>query len=59
MLEAKFPPPRPAVAAAAAMSHYGVSTCVTGTARAVVGTKSKRALTIVQFLPPNRGTANA
>src|SRR5882724_4769845 len=57
MLEAKLPPPRPAVAAAAAMSQNGVSGRVTKNAREDVGTKSNNALTIVQLRPPKRGTA--
>ena len=58
MLEAKLPPPRPAVAVTISISQNGVSGRVTKYASAIVGTNSSVALTIVQFRPPNRGTAN-
>ena len=57
MLDAKLPPPRPAVAAASAMGQKGVSGRVTRSASAGVGMKSSSALTIVQLRPPNFGTA--
>ena len=57
MLEAKLPPPRPAVAATASMSPNDVSGCVTKYASRRVGMNSSAALTIVQLRPPNRGTA--
>ena len=57
MLDAKFPPPSPAVAAAVAISQYGVSGRFTRNARSVMGMKRSTALTIVQFRPPNLGTA--
>ena len=58
MLEAKLPPPSPAVAATTSISQNGVSGRVTKKASAVVGMKSSSALTIVQLRPPNFGTAN-
>jgi hypothetical protein len=57
MLEAKLPPPRPAVAATTSISENGVSGRVTKNASRMVGMKSSDALTMVQFRPPNRGTA--
>ncbi len=57
MLEAKFPPPRPAVAAAAAISQKGVSGRPTRRTSAEAGIRISSALTIVQFRPPKRGTA--
>ena len=57
MLDAKLPPPRPAVAAASAISQNGVAGFVTSNASNVVGMNSSSALTIVQLRPPNFGTA--
>ncbi len=57
MLEAKLPPPSPAVAAAANSAQYGVDGLATMTASNVVGINSNRALTMVQLRPPKRGTA--
>ncbi len=57
MLEAKLPPPSPAVEAASAMSQNGVSGCRTSTTRATEGMSKRSALTTVQLRPPNRGTA--
>ncbi len=58
MLDAKLPPPRPAVPAASAINQNGVVGRVTSTATSVVGISSSAALTIVQLRPPNLGTAN-
>ena len=58
MLEAKLPPPRPAVAATSSISQNGVSGWVTKYASASVGMNSTAALKIVQFRPPNVVTAN-
>ena len=57
MLDAKLPPPRPAVAATVAISQKGASGCWTSTENAIVGMRSKSALTMVQLRPPNLGTA--
>src|SRR3989442_15465746 len=57
MLEAKLPPPSPAVEAASAMSQNGVSGWRTSTTRDTGGMSKRSALTTVQFRPPNRGTA--
>ena len=57
MLEAKLPPPRPAVAAAAASARTACPGCATSSASARVGMNSSSALTIVQLRPPKRGTA--
>ena len=53
------PPPRPAVAATKSISQNGVSGWLTKYASAIVGMNSTEALKIVQFRPPNLGTANA
>ena len=58
MLDAKLPPPSPAVAATSPMSQNGVVGRVTSSASSVVGMSSSAALTIVQLRPPNLGTAN-
>src|SRR5262245_1116636 len=58
MLEEKFPPPRPAVAAATAITQNGVEGWLTSVMSKHVGIKRSRALTIVQLRPPKRGTAN-
>jgi len=58
MLEAKLPPPRPAVAATSSISQNGVSGCVTKYDKAIVGMTSTAALKIVQLRPPNAVTAN-
>ncbi len=58
MLEAKLPPPRPAVAATNSISQNGVSGWVTKYASAIVGMNSTAALKIVQLRPPNVVTAN-
>ena len=58
MLEAKLPPPRPAIADTNSICQYGVSGCVTKYASASVGMNSTVALKIVQFRPPNVVTAN-
>ena len=58
MLEAKLPPPRPAVAATISITPNGVSGRVTKYANAGVGMNSSAALTIVQLRPPKIGTAN-
>ena len=57
MLEAKFPPPSPAVAAAIIISQNGVSGRWTSSTRLSAGISSNSALTTVQFRPPKRGTA--
>ena len=57
MLDAKLPPPRPAVAAATAISQNGVYGRPTSSASVEAGIRIKSALTIVQLRPPNRGTA--
>jgi hypothetical protein len=57
MLEAKLPPPRPAVAVTISISQNGVSGRVMKYASAIVGTNSSAALRMVQFRPPNWGTA--
>ena len=58
MLEAKLPPPRPAVAAASAIIQNGVAGLRDQhRQRSVVGISSSSALTIVQLRPPNFGTA--
>ena len=53
MLEAKLPPPRPAVAATSSISQNGVSGWVTKYASASVGMNSTAALKMVQLRPPN------
>src|SRR5436309_2232260 len=58
MLEAKLPPPKPAVPAATRKSQYGVPGCETQTARSVHGRKRSSALTTVQLRPPKRPGAN-
>src|SRR6478609_12086287 len=55
---AKLAPPRPAVAAIRQNSQYGVPGFCTATAKPSVGISSSAALAIVQFRPPNLGTAN-
>src|SRR5438132_4208535 len=57
MLEAKLPPPSPAVEAASAISQKGVWGRCTRTARLAAGIRSRSALTTVQLRPPNFGTA--
>src|SRR5919106_1641690 len=57
MLEAKLPPPRPAVTAATMNIQYGVLGFDTHTTSRVHGISSSRALTTVQFRPPNLATA--
>src|SRR3712207_5060799 len=59
MLLAKFPPPTPAVAATRTMTQNGVCGFCTTTASPAQGTISSSAETIVQFRPPNLGTAKA
>ncbi len=54
--EAKFPPPTPVSAATARKVPYEVPGSMT-TSAATVGASSSRALTTVQFRPPNRATA--
>ena len=58
MLLAKLPPPTPAVAATSAISQNGVSGRLTKYASPSVGISSSNADTMVQFRPPNFGTAN-
>ena len=58
MLDAKLPPPSPAVADTHSIVENGVSGRLTKYASAIVGMNSKVALTIVQFRPPNVVTAN-
>jgi hypothetical protein len=58
MLEAKLPPPTPAVAEMRTKAQYGVSGFCTATANSRVGQSSSSALTTVQLRPPNLGTAN-
>jgi hypothetical protein len=58
ILLAKFPPPTPAVAATMAISQNGVSGCVMKYDSPAVGISSSSAETMVQFRPPNFGTAN-
>src|SRR5690242_17088222 len=58
MLLAKLPPPTPAVAATSAISQNGVSGRAMKNASPPVGISSSIAETIVQFRPPNFGTAN-
>jgi hypothetical protein len=58
MLDAKLPPPKPADAATISISQNGVSGRATKYASAIVGMNSSAALTMVQFRPPKRGTAN-
>ncbi len=58
MLEAKLPPPSPAVAAIARNAQYGVPGSFTATARRTAGTSRSSALTTVQLRPPNRAGAN-
>ena len=53
MLDAKLPPPRPAVAATTPMSQNGVvGYAWRSSASSVVGMSSSAALTIVQLRPP-------
>ena len=58
MLEAKLPPPKPAVAAARTNAQYGVPGCETQTASSVQGMRSRSALTTVHVRPPKRPGAN-
>jgi hypothetical protein len=55
--EAKLPPPTPASAAQASRTPKDVPGRVTTTARAAAGTSSSSAEAMVQFRPPNLGTA--
>src|SRR5512139_3895500 len=57
MLEAKFPPPKPAVTAATTNIQYGVAGLLTHTTSSVHGTSRSSALTTVQLRPPKRATA--
>src|SRR5215471_6806719 len=57
MLEAKLPPPRPAVAATSSIVQNGVSGWLTKYASARVGMKRTVALKIVQLRPPKVVTA--
>ena len=57
MLEAKFPPPRPAVAAATRNIEYGVPGLLTQATSSPIGSSRSRTLTTVQLRPPKRGTA--
>src|SRR3954467_14216265 len=57
MLEAKLPPPNPAIAATSSIIQNGVSGRVTKYASADVGMNSTVALNIVQLRPPNFVTA--
>src|SRR5262245_58231744 len=57
MDEEKFPPPKPAVAAAASRTVYDTPGSITMETK-IVGMSSRRALTTVQFRPPNRETAS-
>ncbi len=57
ILEEKLPPPKPA-AAANCMHQSGVLGRCTSTKSDSIGVSSKSALTSVQFLPPNRGSAS-
>src|SRR3954449_9922156 len=57
MLEAKLPPPSPAVAATSSIIQNGVSGWVTKYASANVGMNRTAALKIVQLRPPNFVTA--
>src|SRR5512144_208091 len=58
MLEAKLPPPRPAVTAASTNIQYGVAGSLTHTTSSVHGTSRSKALVTVQLRPPNLATAN-
>ena len=58
MDEAKLPPPTPASAATSTSASKGSSGWWTAQASALVGRRSRRAETIVQFRPPKAGTAN-
>lgn len=58
MLDAKFPPPNPAVAAISRNPQYGVDGFRTAMASSRVGISSSNPLTTVQLRPPNLGTAN-
>ena len=57
MLEAKLPPPSPALAATTSICQNGVSGLLTKSASATVGMNNSAALTMVQLRPPKRGTA--
>src|SRR3712207_2162978 len=56
--DAKLPPPRPARAATISRTPNDVSGRLTTYASALAGSSRSRADTIVQFRPPNSGTAN-
>jgi hypothetical protein len=55
MLDAKLPPPRPAVAATTDISQNGVSGRWTSAISDSVGISSSSALAMVQLRPPNFG----